>query len=136
MASIRVPFQFNAGRVLSTKDPSVIAEQKIIDVLVTNRYERVMNHSYGAGINQLLFEPIDSMSISDFSIDAQQEMVNNISRVYILNISMEDLSYGSPATNPDTTLGVTVSYALPLGSPQVLSFKIESAGIVVEDTPI
>lgn len=136
MSSIRIPFQFNAGRVATTKDPTVVAEQKIIDVLVTNRYERVMNHTYGAGINQLLFEPIDSMSISDFSIDAQQEMVNNISRVYILNMSVEDLDYGSPATNPETTLGVTVYYSLPLGSPQVLSFKIESAGIIVEDTPI
>lgn len=136
MASIRIPFQFNSGRVLSTNDPAIVAEQKIIDVLVTNRYERVMNHSYGAGINQLLFEPIDSMSISDFSIDAQQEMVNNISRVSILNLSIEDLSYGSPATNPDTTLGVSVSYSLPLGSPKVLSFKIESTGVLVEDTPI
>lgn len=136
MASIRVPFQFNAGRVASTKDPSVVAEQKIVDVLVTDKYERVMNHLYGAGINRLLFEPIDSMSISDFSVDAQQEMVSNISRVYILNMSVEDLSYGSPATNPDTTLGITVTYALPLGSPRVFSFKIESSGVIVEDTPI
>lgn len=136
MASISIPFRFSAGRVTTINDPSRVAEQKIIDVLVTANYERVMNHSYGAGVRQLLFEPIGRLDISDFSIDAQQEMTNNITRVSIrgIEIAEEDTitTYGSP----ETTLGIKVSYSIPLGSPQVLSFKLEPTGTIVEDSPI
>lgn len=136
MASIRVPFQFESGRVLTTSSPTTVAEQKIIDVLTTSNYERVMRHNYGAGINKLLFEPIDSLNIADFSVDAQQEMSENITRVSILDIKISDEEATASFGNPDTTLGVTVMYKIPLGSPQVLSFKIESTGVLVEDTPI
>jgi phage baseplate assembly protein W len=136
MASIRVPFQFNAGRVLTTNSPAVVAEQKIVDVLVTSNYERPINHLYGAEINRLLFEPIDSLRISDFAVDAKQEMNANITRVAIIGInvsSVEDMIYFG---NENTTLGVTVNYQLPLGSPKVFNFKIGSSGVLVEDTPI
>lgn len=136
MASIRVPFQFESGRVLTTSLPERVAEQKIIDVLTTDNYERAMRHDYGAGINKLLFEPIDSLNLTDFSIDARQEMVDNITRVSILDIRVSDEEATASFGNPDTTLGVTVVYQIPLGSPQVLSFKIESTGVIVEDTPI
>lgn len=136
MASIRIPFQFDEGKVLTTKDPAVAAEQKIVDVLTTNNYERVMNHEYGAGVRKLLFEPISSLDISDFSIDAQQELGNNITRVSILDIKIseeeETVSFG----NPETTLGVTVTYSIPLGSPKVMSFSLTAGGVLVEDTPI
>lgn len=136
MASISIPFRFNSGRVASVSDPSRIAEQKIIDVLVTDNYERVMNHSYGAGVRKLLFEPIDRLDISDFTIDAQQEMTNNITRVSIRGIDIAEKDSVTTYGNPETTLGIKVAYSIPLGSPQVLSFRIEPAGVIVEDTPI
>jgi phage baseplate assembly protein W len=136
MASIRVPFRFESGRVLTTNSPAVIAEQKIVDVLVTSNYERPMRHDYGAEINKLLFEPVDSLRITDFATDAKQEMNANITRVTILNLNISSpeatVSYG----NSDTTIGITVQYQLPLGSPQVLSFKVGTTGTLVEDTPI
>lgn len=136
MASISIPFRFNSGRVTTINDPSRIAEQKIIDVLVTDNYERVMNHSYGASIRQLLFEPIGRLDISDFAIDAQQEMSSNITRVNIRSIDVAEEDSVTAYGNAQTTLGIKVSYSIPLGSPQVLSFKLEPTGTIVEDTPI
>lgn len=136
MASISIPFRFGAGRVATINDPSKVAEQKIIDVLVTDNYERVMNHSYGAGVRKLLFEPIERLDISDFAIDAQQEMANNITRVSIRGIDIAEKESVTTYGNPETTLGIKVSYSIPLGSPQVLSFRVEPAGVIVEDTPI
>lgn len=136
MASISVPFRFSSGRVATISDPSRVAEQKIVDVLITDNYERVMNHTYGAGVRRLLFEPIERLDISDFAIDAQQEMANNITRVSIRGIDIAEKDGVTSYGNPETTLGIKVSYSIPLGSPQVLSFKIEPAGIIVEDTPI
>lgn len=136
MASIRIPFQFESGRILTTSLPTRIAEQKIVDVLVTDNYERVMRHNYGAGINKLVFEPVDSLNIADFSVDAAQEMSENISRVTILDIRITDDEEVVLFGSPETTIGVTVVYQIPLGSPQVLSFKLDSTGVLVEDTPI
>lgn len=136
MASIKIPFQFQSGKVLTTSIPSRVAEQKIVDVLTTNNYERVMRHSYGAGIDRLLFEPIDALNIADFSVDAKQEMSDNITRVTILDLRISEEEEMVSFGNPETTLGVTVVYQIPLGAPQVLSFKIESTGVLVEDTPI
>jgi len=136
MASIRVPFQFEAGRVLTTNVPSVIAEQKILDVLVTSNYERPMRHTYGAEINRLLFEPVDSLRVADFATDAQQEMNANITRVSILGINVSSAETMASYGNGETTLGVTVEYQIPLGSPKVFNFKVGSAGVIVEDTPI
>lgn len=136
MSSIKVPFKFESGRVLTTESPSVVAEQKIIDVLITSNYERAMRHDYGAGINRLLFEPIDNLNISDFSADAKQELSANITRVSVINIGLSSEEALAAYGNPETTLGITVSYQIPLGSPQVLSFKVASTGVLVEDTPI
>lgn len=136
MSSINVPFRFESGRVRTTTSPTIIAEQKIIDVLTTSNYERPMRHNYGAEINKLLFEPIDTLNISDFSADAKQEMSANITRVSVFDIQISEEEELTSYGNPDTTIGISISYQIPLGSPQVLSFKVDSTGVLVEDTPI
>lgn len=136
MSSIRIPFMFESGRVATTVSPTTVAEQKIVDVLVTENYERPMRHTYGAGIRRLVFEPIGDLEISDFSVDAQQDMSENITRVSILDIQISEQESLATYSNLETTLGVNVYYKIPLGSPKVLSFKIESTGLLVADTPI
>jgi len=136
MKSIKIPFDFSGGRVASTTSPTTIAEQKIINVATTSKYERAMNHRYGAGVRQLLFEPIDDLSIADFVIDAKQEMANNISRVSILDIRLAPSQTIASFGNQDTTLGITIVYRLPLGAPQVVAFNVASPGLTTEDSPI
>ena len=136
MKSIKVPFNFSGGRVATIASPTVAAEQKIINVLTTNKYERVMRHRYGANINQLLYESIDDLSIADFVVDAKQEAADNISRTSILDIKLNSTNSIASYTNSETTLGITVVYRIPLGAPQVVSFKVAAPGITTEDTPI
>jgi len=134
--SIKVPFSFSGGRVVTTSSPTVVAEQKIINVATTSKYERVMNHRYGAGVRQLLFEPIDELSIADFVIDAKQEMSNSISRVSILDIRLAPSYSVAAFGNQDTTLAITIVYRLPLGAPQVVAFNVAVPGVTAEDSPI
>lgn len=136
MKSIKVPFNFSGGRVATTSSPTVAAEQKIINVLTTNKYERVMRHRYGANINQLLFDEIDDLSIADFVVDAKQETTDNISRTAVLDIKLTPTNTVASYTNSETTLGITVVYRIPLGAPQVVSFNVAAPGITTEDTPI
>jgi len=136
MKSIKVPFNFSGGRVATTFSPEIVAEQKIVNVLTTNKYERVMRHRYGANINQLLYEEIDELSIIDFVVDAKHEASDNISRTSILDIKITSPNTVASYGNSETTLGITVIYRIPLGAPQVVSFKIAAPGITTEDTPI
>lgn len=136
MKSIKIPFDFSGGRVATTSSPTAIAEQKIINVATTSKYERSMNHRYGAGVRQLLFEPIDDLSIADFVIDAKQEMANNISRVSIMDIRLAPSKSIAAFGNQDTTLGITIIYRLPLGAPQVVAFNVASPRLTTEDSPI
>jgi len=136
MKSIKVPFNFSGGRVATTSSPEIVAEQKIVNVLTTNKYERVMRHRYGANINQLLYEEIDELSIIDFVVDAKHEASDNISRTSILDIKITSPNTVASYGNSETTLGITVIYRIPLGAPQVVSFKIAAPGITTEDTPI
>lgn len=136
MKSIKVPFNFSGGRVATTSSPTVVAEQKIINVLTTNKYERVMRHRYGANVNQLLYEEIDELSTADFIIDAKQEAADSISRTSILDIKLTPTNTIAAYGNSETTLGITVTYRIPLGAPQVVAFKVAAPGITTEDTPI
>ena len=136
MKSIKMPFNFSGGRVGTTSSPTVAAEQKIINVLTTNQYERVMRHRYGANINRLLYESIDDLSIADFIVDAKQEASDNISRTDILNIKLTPPDTVASYGNNETTLGITVVYRIPLAAPQVVSFRVAAPGITTEDTPI
>lgn len=124
MRSIKIPFNYSGGRTQFTTSVITIAEQKIIDVLITNKLERVMRHRYGSGIGRLLFEPLDELVLADFILDARQEVADAVSRVTILDIRISPANSIAPYGTPETTLGITVFYKLPLGSPQVVKFNV------------
>jgi phage baseplate assembly protein W len=136
MKAIKIPFQFNGGKTVSTTSPSTIAEQKIVNVLVTNEFERVMRHKYGVGIQQFLFEPMDDLFMVDFTTDAIADIKSNVSRVDIMDIKISPTDSVAAYGNTDTTLGITVVYRLPLGSPQLVKFDIAVPGYLTEDTTI
>jgi phage baseplate assembly protein W len=136
MKAIKIPFQFSGGRVNTTTSATTIAEQKIVDVLTTSNFERVMNHQYGAGINNLLFEPIDELVVLDFKTDAIAEIRSNVSRVNVMDIRMSPSNSVAAYGSPETTMGVTVVYRLPLGSAQIVKFNVAIPGDLNEDSII
>lgn len=136
MKSIKIPFNYDGGKTSYTNSINTIVEQKIIDVLTTGRFERVLNHRYGSGIRRFLFEPIDSLSLSDFITEAKQDVSENVSRVEILDIRLAPTKSVASYGNTDTTLGVNVVYRLPMGSPQIVTFNVAVPEYLTEDTLI
>jgi phage baseplate assembly protein W len=134
MKSIKIPFSFSGGKTQTTTSLNTIAEQKIVDLLTTNKYERVMRHRYGVGMGRLLFEPIDELILTDMIADARQESRESISRVEILDIRIVPQNRMTAYTSPETTVGVNVVYRLPLGSPQIVRFNIAVPGQLTEDS--
>lgn len=136
MKSIKIPFNFTGGKTEFTTSVNKVAEQKIIDVLTTNKFERIMRHRYGSGIRRFLFEPLDELSLADFIVDARQDASDFISRVTILDIRVSPTNTIASYGNPETTLGITVVYRLPLGSPQIVQFNVAVPSELTEDSPI
>jgi len=118
LASIKTPFQFSGGRVATVTSPTTIAEQKIIDVLVTSRFERFGLPTYGVGIQQHLFEPIDELTSAEITIDAKMELNDRISDVAISGVSVEQDPYY------ETTAVVKVLYSLPISRPRVATISV------------
>jgi phage baseplate assembly protein W len=133
MASIKIPFQFVNGKLDQTSSAEVAARQKIIDVLTTERFERVMRHNYGVGVRSLLFENVDDLLFADFKVDALQTLAEVLTTVEVLDLQI----IGTPVTqyfaDENTTVSINVVYRLPLGSPRTLAFNVAVPGSLNED---
>jgi hypothetical protein len=134
MKAIKIPFQFNGGKTATTSSMSVATEQKIVNVLVTQKYERVMRHKYGFGIQTLLFDVIDEIELTDHIVEAKSDIQAAVSDVSILDVKLAPTNSIAAFGSPETTLGITVVYKLPLGSPQLVKFDVVSPTNLTEDS--
>lgn len=112
MRAIRVPVSFSNGALVSTTDLHQIFKQKILDVLVTSKQERVMIPEYGASVYSLLYEMMDPIVFADFKVDAIQEITQHVTGVDIVDLRVS--TGDSFRADPDnTTLSITVLYRVP-----------------------
>lgn len=104
------------GDINPIKDTEAI-RKSVINLILTNFYERPFQPEIGCGVRSLLFEPADPITISDLE-DAAKEVLENFEpRVRVLNISAID--------DPDNN-----SYTM------TIEFQIVSTEQVVEATTI
>lgn len=128
MKSIAVPFRFTSDTkgVATTSDINKVLEQHIIDVLTTTPGERVMNTTYGANLRNLLFEEPDPLILAEYRMDAINDLNSKLpfGKVVDLQLSVptEDF-YGSES---DTTIRVSVKYAVPPYEASVVTFNINN----------
>lgn len=116
MKAIKLPVSFNGGRLETTTDINQIIKQKIIDVLVTSKQERVMLPEYGGNAYSLLFEMMDPTIFADFKTDAIQELSRHVAGAQIMDITLA----GGDARQTtiqnadyDTSVNITVYYRIP-----------------------
>jgi phage baseplate assembly protein W len=134
MTAISIPFRIaENGRVASTTDLEEAIKQRIIDVLVTTKGERVMRPIYGASSSDLLFEPMDDLLHGEFKVDALNELNLNVSGVTIQNLFVEP---ATPYLTDDflTTLNVSVQYKIGLSNSSLFSFTIGDPGTLTEES--
>jgi phage baseplate assembly protein W len=135
MTSLSVPFRFDGGKVASTTDNSTIAKQKIIDVLATRNMERVMRPEHGAGISDLLFEPMDPLVFADYKIDALQTVNESVSNALVRDMILDNnaVQYNG---NGESTLVVRVVYDVAGEGTTVFTLTFDGTRILTEETPI
>ena len=123
MKVIDLPFKISNGLVATITDPAAIAEQKILDVLLTNKNERVMNPRYGSSTYSLLFELMDPNIWADFKSEALMDLRESVPNVEILDIVLKQ-AQTEVDSQYSTGLEVTVFYRLPSSNANTLSFVV------------
>lgn len=126
--SLRVPFRVDGGRIGVTTDITTRNEQKIVNVLVTNRLERQMIPDYGAGVQALLFDGIDELVEVDFRTDAISELLTRVSGIEVLDIRI--------VQTDESEATITVYYRTPLSAVQSTSFSVVVPGTLTEESLI
>lgn len=122
------PFSVVGGSIAYTSDPIKQTEQKILNVLVTGKYERAGRAEYGAGVQQLLFEDIADLEMTDWKIDASAEISASVSGVQIIDMRV--------SVTDDTTATITVYYRTPLSSPRATVFTLPINSVLTEESPL
>lgn len=127
MQAIKIPFSFSNGGVAAVTDIAKITENQIVDVLLTNNTERAINVQYGVGIKSLLYEPMDTLVFDDFKTDALTKVNDAIDSGTVLDITISYPDSPQMAYIEDSTILVTVVYALPAaGGTRTFSFNVSS----------
>lgn len=116
MKAIKLPVSFSGGRLQTTTDVNTIIRQKIIDVLVTSKQERVMLPDYGGDAYTLLYEMMDPTVFADFKTDAIQELSRHVTGAQIIDIVIntgDALQNTIQNADYDTSVNITVYYRIP-----------------------
>jgi hypothetical protein len=77
------------GDINPIKDIESI-KKSVLNLILTNFFERPFQPEIGCGVRGLLFEPADPITISDLEDAAQQVLENFEPRVRVINISAVD----------------------------------------------
>jgi phage baseplate assembly protein W len=136
MRSISIPFQFANGKVVETENDDKIARQRIVDVLATDKYERVMRPDYGADIKSLLFEPLDPLIFADFRVDAIRDINDYVSNAKVTDLQVREGNPIQQGGDAESTLLVRVLYRTAAMGASTFVATITGNTIITEESII
>lgn len=126
MKAISIPFNFSNGSVVATTEQTTITEQNIVDVLMTSPGERAINVGYGANIQSLLYEPMDTLVFDDFKLDVLDKINKVLTSGNVVNIATSYPDSPQMSFPEDSTLYVSVQYSLPFEGSRGFTFNINT----------
>lgn len=132
MYSISIPFTFTEyGNTASTMDAKTILQQQIMDYLATSKGERVMAPSHGANYRNLLFEPADELIFAEYTMDAIQELNQNIEFGQVLDVKVSAPSNDFYSDSSSSTIYVSVQYVIPPDVVEIVTFPIGDSEFIL-----
>jgi phage baseplate assembly protein W len=135
MPSIRVPFSITAaGLVNTTSSTEEIAKQQIIDVLTTDKLERIIRPDYGASAQQLLFEPVDDLIYAEYKMDALQELNRSLTIASVSDIRIRPISTPTTGDEGQNVLEIWVRYTMLPFTQSSFTFQIATPDFLNEET--
>jgi len=124
-----VPLQLRSdGTFLVTDDPARILRQRILDLLVTNLYERVMRPTYGCDLEGFLFTEVIEHLLAAKASEITSIINNALSYGEVLDTRITPLPDG-----PESVVQVQVLYRAYLGGGvEMLSEQLSASDLAIE----
>jgi uncharacterized protein len=124
------PFQIDInGNVATTSDYEQICRGQLIDVLMTNRNERIMRPLYGSNMQGALFDPADELVRSD----AANQVMQGIQQ-WAPRVTMQTVVFTSDHNQPGAVF-VDVRYkAGPFA--EVSQLKMPTLSFIDQESPL
>jgi phage baseplate assembly protein W len=116
---VKIPFDSPSAfkSVYTTKEQ---VKYNIINYLLTDRRERPLNPTFGAGLRSKLFEQITTDTISDLESSIRNQIENNFPNVKIVDLNIT----GDP---DNSSINIKFSYTL------LSTLESDSANIVIQN---
>jgi phage baseplate assembly protein W len=87
--TLKIPFRVDGGgRLATTTSPDEALEQYITDLLVTDKFQRLMLASHGANLGGFLFSPILSVIMATKAQEVQTYLNRAIPFGQVVSVSM------------------------------------------------
>jgi hypothetical protein len=116
---VKVPFDSPSAfkSVYTTKEQT---KYNIINFLLTDKRERPLNPTFGAGLRNKLFEQISTETVSDLEQSITNQVESNFPNIQIMDFSISG--------NPDNNL-ITIQFSYKI----INTSETDSANIVIQN---
>lgn len=123
-----MPFQIDSNGSLATVSTTrEIVEQQIVDLLMTNRFERTMRPQYGADVAGFLFSPIAELALNIKAGEIKSFLQSQIALAEIVHVTMQ------PAQSAPSTVRLDVGYSIRPNT-EVFTLTQTVDGLATEET--
>jgi phage baseplate assembly protein W len=103
---VSLPFNGPAGPFNSTYSTKDQVKSNLINLLLTNKGERIMNPEFGADLGTVLFE-----GINEDIVEAIQNLINTNVAIFVPEVQITDVLVDT-STPDSNTVSVTVKYKM------------------------
>jgi len=103
---VSLPFNGPAGPFNSTYSTKDQVKSNLINLLLTNKGERIMNPEFGADLGTVLFE-----GINEDIVEAIQNLINTNVAIFVPEVQITDVLVDT-STPDNNTVSVTVKYKM------------------------
>ena len=111
------------GPYTSLKEIKDVVKQNLTMLLLTNPGERIMDPTFGVGLETFLFEPNDTSVLSEINSRIEQQL-----RKFMPFLTLSNFYFGDGSQDSKTnlnTLNIQIQYYInPLSEEDVLSINI------------
>lgn len=128
MRTLKLPFQIDSnGSLAIASTTREIVEQQIVDLLMTNRFERTMRPEYGADVAGFLFSPVAELALNIKAGEVRALLQRQVVLADILNVTM------SPAPGTVSTVRLDVVYSIRPNT-EVFTLTQTVTGLATEES--
>jgi uncharacterized protein len=93
---LAIPFRIEEGGTAVSEGPEKIRDN-VVHILLTGLGERVMRRTYGAGLRQLLHDPVNNALLSVVQHQVVKAIAHGEPRVGVSSVRIGAHRHGSPA---------------------------------------